>query len=288
MRTPEQTEPLGEDLHYLGALDPAEYPSGLGRGKQEIFARIIGELNRSDLGQSRSSVSHSFRWLAVAAIAALLVAILLIVPFGDDDRRSAFATWTAVPGAVSTEMNHVLDSFCDVSRPHVEETSSTGDCEIVAKEQRGDLGFVAARTASGLLRTAIFLGEDSFLKSVGRTTVQPETLEPNEIKPAFMSSSTGTRDSKRGEREVLRATTLIGAVGADVIGVEIIGKHELDGIGRSGTFSVRATVENGYFAAWWPTEEGLIGDRDEDLIFNLTLRSGEVLRGVSSTNSTDD
>ncbi|GEM_PF-4036562 len=282
MSAPHRPDFGDEDLRELAALDPAAITSSAGLDKQKILARVTTNRPSTDLRRGRSRFVHPLRFVGVAAVAAALAALFIIAPFGSKDSVSAFATWTPIPRAISPDMDRILDGYCDTPRPHAEETGTTSKCEIVAKEQRGEVGFVAARTATGSLKTAIFVGEKKVLGSVAQAPDPSDELKSEEVHTVTRAASTPLPDEPHevAEHSRLLVTTLIGLVGSNVTAVEIAVNPEISDPAASEMFPVQATVENGMFAAWWPGKEEIAYEPENGLVFNVTLTSGEVLKNV--------
>lgn len=282
MNASKRVEFADEDLCQLAALDPAREISTSAQQQQAVLVRVKSDQSPDTFGRRRSPLAHPLRWAGVAAVAATLAALFIIAPFGSQDSGSAFATWTPVPTKISPDMDHVLSSFCNTPRPHAEETGIADECEILAKEQRGKVGFVAARTPTGSLKTAVFVGEDEVLRSRSPAPTKAQEPADDEAKALIRAGSVPLPDSSREvtvETDRL-VTTIIGLAGSEVAAVEIAVNPEVSDPADSQMFPVQATVENGVFAAWWPAKEEIAYTPENAVVLNVTLNSGEVINNV--------
>jgi len=286
-----------EDLRRLAELDPAaEHTLPSDSTRQKIFERITtsdrpADAKPLDLGRRRAPFAHPLRW-ALAAVAAVAVAALIVIaPFGAETSTSAFATWTPVPGKISADMNQVLDSYCENPSTDPDGPGTyIPPCEIVAKEQRGEVGFVAAETAGGGLKTRIYIDGQEALSS--HSSGKPVgTLAPEEVRLDMQAGRASLEDYENfgdldhPERIV---TTIIGHVGSEVASVEIAVNAEISDPNESEMFPVQATVENGIIAAWWPAKEKIAIHPNDGLVFNVTLKNGEVISNVPRFSHHDE
>lgn len=285
-----------EDLRRLAELDPAhEHPLPANSARQKIFERITdadrrvtdagrrADAKSLDLGRRRAPIAYPLR-LALAAVAAVAVAALIVLlPFGVETSTSAFATWTPVPGKISADMNQVLDSYCENPSNDPDGPGTyIPPCEIVAKEQRGEVGFAAAQTDRGSLRTAIYVEGEKVLSSFASSPDLTEELGSSEVHTVSRAASVPSSNAsdELAEQDRLLVTTVIGLVGSNVEEIEIAVNPKVADPTDSEMFPVQATVEGGVFAAWWPGKEEIAYEPKNGLVLNVTLANGEVIKNV--------
>lgn len=188
------------------------------------------------------------RWLMAGSAAAVLAAGAVVVPGLGGDK--AYASWTAVPSAVSPDLAHELARSCIAASPNRDATM-----RAALSERRGDYTFTLVATD----------------QSIG-SCLWPESMPGVEVEGG---SSWGELDSNAAPSRdgvlVLRGgqwqgagedhpyTTTTGRVGSDVASVVVT---------PDGGQAVQATVEDGYFMAWWP------GRASDDITIAATLVDG--------------
>lgn len=257
------------DLRQLALLDPARAPrpdAGRGPAAQALLADILEtpQSGSSASGPDRvASRSGRLRWVAVAAAAAAVaVGLVVVSPWSAPEQ--AFATWTAVPREVAAESVDELGEQC-TTRAAREEL----DQEAVIAEERGRVTFVVTATPYSLGHCLLVDGEMHTSGSAGpRLRGQQPEVAPTEVE-TYMAAGGGTGEDAY--------TAIIGRTGQDVVGVEV---HPLGPITEPGALapgelpeSVTATVENGYYGAWWP---GI----SEDFELTIHLADGSVIVNV--------
>ncbi len=225
--------------------------------------------------------SKSRRHTLIAGLAATAVAAALLTPWpGQDD---AFADWTARPAGVPAEDMAALAQQCrDLM---VDPEGQTPDAVTafvpveelvpVLAEQRGKytLTVMEGRGNLGHCLTTENEGGSAGMATAVDTTLRPE---PGELSLLDFSGSTmGGPDPDKVE---MNPATIVmgGRVGPDVTAVTI---HP------PGQVPVQATVESGYWTAWWPFE--LISTKMPTPIgttAELTITDGSIVDGIDITS----
>lgn len=207
--------------------------------------------------------------LVVAAVAALVVAI----PFFGGG-QSAHAGWTAYPAALSTGQQSVVARQC---KEWTEESITKAPTQVVLSERRGGIGLALLSGPGGLLVTCQQSlggsGEPSGGSSEAYLTDVPARGE--------ILSDGGSGFSEDDGEPIYRVVS--GRVGADVTGVVVHTAEQGD---------VIASVDGGYFTAWWPgpaeSASRPSGSLPMNFTFTAQLRDGttrNLTRG--QTQSTD-
>lgn len=194
----------------------------------------------------------------IALVAAAAVAVMAIPVFSGSD--NAYAGWTAYPAALSTGQTSAVAQQC---QRWAEISITQAPTQVVLSERRGDIGLALLTGPNGLIVTCQQglggSGEPSGGSSKMYLTQIPD---PNQI-----LSDGGSGFAEDDGEPIFRVVT--GRVGADVTGVIVHTSEQGD---------VIATVENGYFTAWWPgppePEGRASGGLPMDFTFTAQLRDG--------------
>ena len=167
--------------------------------------------------------------LVVAAVAALVVAI----PFFGGG-QSAYAGWTAYPAALSTGQQSVVARRC---KEWTEESITKSPTQVVLSERRGGIGLALLSGPGGLLVTC-----QQVLGGSGEPSGGSSETYLTDIPARYgILSDGGSGFSEDDGEPIYRVVS--GRVGDDVTGVVVHTAEQGD---------VIASVEGGYFTAWWP------------------------------------
>lgn len=240
---------LDRDLRDLQVLDPADVPrpdAGRGPAAQAILDRVLQESQDStardhdELARRRKGL----RWGLVGAAAAAAVAALMVwSPWGPPEH--AFATWTAEPEAVPADFLDDVGARCSGGS-----YSAFWEEDAVIAEERGSFTFVVALSTTMLNHCMLVDGE--FVQSGASTGARGiDEVAPDEVRPLLVSG---------GGYEEGPLTVMTGEVGDEVVGVEVHPSGHRSPVGdppwgvseQELPDSVTATVDDGYFGAWWP------------------------------------
>jgi len=256
------------ELRDLRLLDPAHPPrpsAGRDEPAQALLARILEKPRVSEAPSGRTGAgSRRGRWVLVgAAAAAVAVGEVLMPPWGAPDH--AFASWTPVPEEVPATVEDEIAAQCSN-----ELAMDRLDQEVVLAEERGRVTFgLLARP--GYLRHCLLADGMPVLSGSGSTGPAGGDAE---LAPAEVRTVMATGGGSGAEAY----TTVTGRAGQDVVGVEVHPRGPVEAPGElpGGRLpdTVTATVENGYFAAWWP------GISVRDLELTVHLADGTVLADV--------
>ena len=150
-------------------------------------------------------------------------------------RRSAdaYAGWTAYPAALSTGQQSTVARQCE---EWTEESITKAPTQVVLSERRGGIGLALLSGPGGLLVTCQRTLGGSASPAVASETYLTDIPARDEI-----LSDGGSGFSEDDGEPIYRVVS--GRVGADVTGVVVHTAEQGD---------VIASVEGGYFTAWWP------------------------------------
>lgn len=242
------------DLDRLAVLDPAvdRQPSA------EEWARSRAHVDRVISGQYDERVAPSPRrpvWqrrlvlvgAAAAAAVAASVAVPTLVPTTAD---KAFASWTAQPTAVTGQQ--VLPTARACARAWNDSGADPSD--VLLAEQRGHASLLIMKTPDGTAECLSF-EPGTAGPSMGLTE---GPLQP----PAGDGIRLETRSSAGGGGGLLHTlrtlgdgpewySNFIGSAGPGVSAVDL-----MMGDGRV----IHTSMSAGWFAAWWPGDEGGLAD----------------------------
>lgn len=265
--------------HDLRALDPTS------RNTNGLSDRALDDLNRimstrsgdptssAYAGARAARAPHRSKWVTRALpIAAAAAALAVFSPslYSDD---SAFASWTAQPAAPAVddveEAGRVCaDLWTDAG------TDPLPNLRVALAEQRGDWTYTVMTTSDGQYVDCTMQLDRGVLGNLfgnyrgGGGSLAPLPAEPPAADriEAMSYSGTGGGDSD------VAALAVSGRVGADVTGVVA---HTPD------AGDVQATVQDGYWAAWWPTQfDRADGPEMDGLSFTVTLRDGSTFEAT--------
>lgn len=223
----------------LRELDPA---TGDGPGSEATLARILRtpRADRAGRAAHREQVipapARTRRPLRIGLAASAVTAALVIGGvLGVDALRPepAEASWSPVGTAVGA--GDPATSACDASAEDV-----TG-LHVVLAERRGGITLTWSEGEGGASMTCMARGDAPLgsVVSTGADTPEPGSLAPGAVDGGILG---GAFDGDQGSHVIVR-----GRAGEDVTGVELT---------APGEDPIEATVGNGRFLAWWPTDRG--------------------------------
>lgn len=206
---------------------------------------------------------------------ALIAGLVMFQGIGGDNE--AYASWTGAPEPVSGDSLDAVASACQnqVDRYFVEWGNHPDKAKLVLAERRGAYVALLYRTenpdtsASCLARNL-----------EGSTRVSNiQTGAGGSSGPAEKAPPRGFTQGAIGQYSEFSITD--GAVGDEVAGVTI----------HAGDLKVKASVQNGRYAAWWPgpafesgpPEPSGQGGPEPILTYDLTLTDGTVIRDAQPT-----
>ena len=192
--------------------------------------------------------------MLVAAAALALVAVPVL--YGRD---SAYAGWTAYPAALSTGQGSAVARQCQT---WVKGSITEAPTRVVLSERRGGIGLALLTGPGGLLVTCELSLDGSGEPSGGAS----ESYFSTALRPDQILSDGGSGFSEDDGEPIFRVVS--GRVGADVTGVVVHTEEQGD---------VIASVEQGYFTAWWPGPpevRGYLTGLPMEFSFTARLRDG--------------
>ncbi|QGH70368.1 hypothetical protein [Pseudactinotalea sp. HY158] len=171
--------------------------------------------------------------------------------------QSAFASWTPQPEPVLSQDALAAAHECAAGGDRGGVTPSS----IPIAEQRGSVLFLLVEYPAGL---DLCLGPEGEVLAAGGFSrdAPPASLEPREVATLVLHTGGTGEDT---------LTTLVGRVGEKVTGIEI---HERgpdldpDALDEPPE-TINATVEHGFYAAWWP------GVTPDDATIDLTVHMSD-------------
>lgn len=283
------------DLRDLAALDPAGPPdpgAAASAPAQALLARVLAT-PRGDVALPRSTAagarpaaagephtprrdrlrawSSGRRLVLVGAAAAVLAGAAVVLPgVLRITEQDAYATWTARPGVLNDAATAEAAEGCraawrgTTTDPQPTETELTA-MRPLAAEQRGDVALVVISDGRWLA--------ECLLDSTGHVAgLTPPDVTAG-IRPPADDGVTWSFGSQSRVRDDLVVAAVVGRAGPDVVAVALHPHRPAEG-----AEVVHATLEDGWFLAFWPAR-----DVAADLMttrVTLTLRSGEVRHDV--------
>ncbi|GEM_PF-3094652 len=289
MTPPVDTTASRLDNHQLRAIvksvDPAATIAAWDASSprpQRLLATILTPAPATDRRRVRNRrPRRSRRWVLVGTLAFVPLAAAVLVP-GLVGSNPAYATWTSVPLAVNNlpaaerSCRALLAPDVAVPRPPLantpEGTRWATPADLAAStasvaERRGTWNLLVMTTPDGFEGVCL-MDDAQSPHGMGSTLVRHVTgLKPFQVTPlGWIQGGDGGYDLVSGH------------AGADVTEVWV-----RDGLG----LAVKATVTNGYYAAWWPDSAQPLIHRDPTLTIVLsdgTTESGISPRGSDGTN----
>lgn len=223
----------------------------LGSVSRELSPDMMPAFAQADWG-TRISIARPARgrqlWLGLAAAIAAAVAIVVILPAGN----SALGSWTSIP--TSSERIALADATVDACRDRAATVISVGEAAgwredeslrsvdrlpLVAHDQRGDASAALFADeedhAAWICAIVPVEGQPSYVELNGGGGLVPEDFGAVEV----WTASAGWNWDYGGRWEIA------GRVDEDVDGVTLV---------REDGRVVVATLDGGWFLAWWPSE----------------------------------
>ena len=208
--------------------------------------------------------------IAALAAAAAVAAAVTLPNLGADP---AYASWTPQPSPLAAADRAELTDRCVARTAGDYRTGEPDPADrIVHGERRGDYAYVSVITPGW--SASCFLDHDGELRTASIM-----------MEPVAAATLGGTGVELQGWPQLRTAEgycrLMTGHVGAEVTGVDITVRA------RSGDRSrtVRATVEGGYFLAWYP--EQLDESSSNTTSLTLHLATGDTIDGLSAANLMD-
>lgn len=201
------------------------------------------------------------RWLrpAFAGAALSLLATAVLTLHGADADR-AYASWTPDPSPLpAAEARQIVDTC--IPAP------DAATARVVIGERRGDYAFVNVLTAEGSV--TCFRDHDDRVRD---TSILAAPVDAARL---------GAKGIELYAWPQLRtdegyARLMAGRLGSRVATVEITVRNKDGNVGRQ----VRATVTDGFFAAWYP--EGLVEAGTNSTSLTLRLNDGTTIEGLTA------
>jgi hypothetical protein len=244
----------------------------------ETLERIVATAPSTGAAQpgAPARARRSRRRLVLAATAAITLIVVAAVVQGGRGGDAAYASWSATPTSVAGDE---LDAAASACRDKLHGSSINPDrAKLVLAERRGEYVALLYRTEDPDLSGACLVRNpkgstdvDNVDSGVGGST-GPALKAPAR---GYTQGAISTFGGGQG------ASITDGAVGDAVTGVTI----------HAGAFTVKASVQNGRYVAWWPGpafESGSgksSGDEVPKLIlsYDLTLADGTVIHNAQPT-----
>ncbi|GAA2911737.1 hypothetical protein Acy02nite_91160 [Actinoplanes cyaneus] len=229
---------MDDDLSRVAQLDPVRDQEPTPEQWARSRARIEEMMARSRTGTAPVRLHRPpARRLVIGLVAAAVLGVggILAAPALRPGADTAYASWTAIPAEVTAAQLVTLTTGC--ARSWAEPAG-----EAVLAERRGTSLFLVLKMSSGALVTCFSwdgdepAGADRLSDGHGAEPSLPATGRVSMLGgPQTIGGAAG------------RQTSALGRVGPGVTGVDIALPHGP---------TVRATVSNGWWAAWWPDRHG--------------------------------
>jgi hypothetical protein len=213
---------------------------------------------------------RSRRRLVALPAAAIMLIVGWAVVQGDGSDDAAYASWSANPASVAGDE---LDAAASACRDKLRGSSINADrAKLVLAERRGDYVSLLYRTDNPDMSGACLVRNPKGSTDVGDVAMGVGGSSGPALKAPARSFTQGAI-SQFGATPMASITD--GAVGDAVTGVTI----------HAGTFTVKASVRNGRYTAWWPgsafasgaPEPSGEGGPKVNLTYDLTLADGTVI-----------
>lgn len=234
----------------IGALDRVKDSIAAELKIADNYAAVVPRLTGPADGpnpaviRGESGRLRSRRWLRPGLVAAVLAGALVIAS-GPTAPPAAAANWAAVPSPVSATSFAALQTEC--------QKYMGSSASAVVAERRGTSTYTVLADTSQCLRYGVpQRGIPSYLASGGQEDPQTATvpLPTNNVLVIGAGSGgeikSGTSETPAKQTLLAGYQRLFGRAGSGVIGVVV---H------RSNGSDVVATVQNGWFVAWWPGDD---------------------------------
>jgi hypothetical protein len=239
--TKQAEDSLSAALRHLDAAPQTTLTEAERQRADKAFARIVAtqEEDRSLVARGPARRRRS-RVLMPAGLLAAAGSAAAALVFGGS---SALASWTPTPETLtSTETSAAADTCrADLGVPLSEAAS--------VAERRGDWTYVLVSGASGegtcLMRNSVAGQDPTGHEVFGDFDTDPRT--PTSVaRDGILEAGSSVASVDDGLFHEDWLTWTYGYVGADVTGITV---HTPQGV------DVEASVENGRFAAWWPSQK---------------------------------
>jgi hypothetical protein len=192
------------------------------------------------------------RWATVGVATAAAAAALLVFGITGSGPASAFAGWTANPTPAAANELHAAEAACG-SDPTLASLSPT------LSDTRGPYSMLVFAGASSTTICIARLGDAAGGVGASSQAVAPTVIgqygavATSSIAPGKISPHAGIYLKPKnalfsGSSAGQGLRVLTGQVGPDVTAVTLV---------LNDGSSVEATTENGWFAAWWPSLQGV-------------------------------
>lgn len=253
------------------ASQARRFGAELGRTGRDLAPETMPAFATADLAPDPSSRQRPLGrqpWLAAGIAVVAVVAFLVILPAGN----SALGSWTSVP--TSSERIALADSTVDACRdqavtlvrvgaeadwPDDPALRSMQQLPLVAHDQRGAASAALFADeddhAAWICAVVPVEGQPPYVELSGGGEVIPEDYGEVEI----WTASAGWNSNYGGRWEIA------GRVDGDVEHLSVVREDGRD---------VVATIDHGWFLAWWPSES-------EPVSAELRDRGGNVIHTVS-------
>lgn len=265
--------------HTLRTLDVADAElSGDQLARKQ--ALLDGLLDQSSpvvsLDSRRARRRHAARWLIPAAAAAAVAVPLTIWGGPAATNNAAFASWTATPHRVDAATAQRAGEACredareSMRRSPAVAADTTLDPDAlrtVVAERRGDFLFLSMVALDGS-------SQECFLKASKPDEVNGATggWATKDSKPLVTLARTQLEAQAGGQSSSPEGSFSFttGRLGKDIAAVTI----------HSAGREVKATVNDGHFAAWWPAPELAPNSPNPTETYDVTLTNGRTLINV--------
>ncbi|MFZ3454449.1 hypothetical protein [Arthrobacter sp. 7Tela_A1] len=204
------------DLERILTAEPDAYRAAAGPARPDPRARKVR------------------RRVLVGAAAAVTLGLVALPALGGGD--PAFATWTNVPAVLSPADAERAAEACRSSDRNTPEESMRS--QVAIAEQRGDWTTVILSGQDGFSVMCVSDGS-LFGGAFGYSGQRPDATEPEPR--GLLPISMGMGSTRSGDLSMV-----VGAAGADVVGVSYTSQTEGEVVG---------SVANGYFVVWFPGDE---------------------------------